>query len=887
MGITYKAYDADLERAVALKVINENFLGDENARRRFLREARAAASVRHTHVASVFYLGKTGENYFYAMEFVEGETLSRLIDRQGPLDPALALNITAQVAEGLQAVHQSKLVHRDIKPSNIMLQPGEKGAVTAKIIDLGLAKSVVEDGGEKSISAAGGFVGTPEYASPEQFVGLPTDIRSDIYSLGVTLWKILVGRVPFQGSAAELMFKSQDARLPLEQLANVPGPIRMLLEIMLQRDPARRFQTPAEAQHAMQKVTTAIRKGGSLTSEDLKSPTDEISNLTLPGSKSAVAPRRWAPIHPLTFLGALAIGCAVTYFFLGTPSGRRLITGTDALGSIPEKSVAVLPFESLSPDQSDAYFATGVQDEIISDLSHVADLRVISRTSVLSYAPTKGRDLHAIAQALGVANIIEGTVRRSSNRVRVITSLVNATTGDTVWSETYDRDLTDIFQIQTDIAQSVAAKLRSNISPQERAGIEQRATTSLEAYDLYLQAKQIMTQAELFIGNDTNSFLEAIKLLEQATALDSEFALAYCLQARADDDLYFSLLDHTPARRLAGDAAIGKALSARPDLPEVHLAVAYHLYEAYRSYDRALVHIAIAERDLPNDPNALATRAYIARRQGRWEESIKALEKARIVDPRNPDVLNNLAYNLQRIRRYQESENVYNRLISLEPTNPVFNAQKVYRSFAERGELEEYRKVLAAMPSPWRNDLGFQSERFYFAALARDWNAAAQILQEDNGKQFSFFNETIVMPKTCVEVWLAKVKGDLLDSKSRLAGVFAELTQQMEKEPDNVSLLSVLALMHAAFGQKQAIDEAERAAELMPIAHDSLFGPGVLFNLAVVHAWLGDRDGALSALETLARTPGALNYGELKWDPALDTLRSEPSFKSILDRFAP
>ena len=269
MGVTYKAFDIDLRCPVTLKVISEKYLGDESARLRFLREARAAASVRHPNVASVFHLGRSAEGYFYAMEFVEGETLQNLIKRSGRLEVKLALDIATQVAAGLAAVHKQKLVHRDIKPSNIMVSFEEEGAVTAKIIDLGLAKAVDEADTQTTISASGAFAGTPEFASPEQIVGGEVDIRSDLYSLGVSLWQMLTGQVPFRGSAAGVMSQHQHAPLPLEKLEGIPQPVVSLLEVLLDKDPAQRSQTPAELLKAMPTIMGAIEDGRTVTYQSL------------------------------------------------------------------------------------------------------------------------------------------------------------------------------------------------------------------------------------------------------------------------------------------------------------------------------------------------------------------------------------------------------------------------------------------------------------------------------------------------------------------------------------------------------------------------------------------------------------------------------------------
>ena len=279
MGVTFKAFDVDLRCPVTLKVISEKYLGDEAAGVRFLREARAAASVRHPNVASVFHLGRRGRDYFYAMEFVEGETLDSLIKRSGPLEVGLALEITKQVAAGLAAVHKKKLVHRDIKPSNIMVSFEDEGAVSVKIIDLGLAKVVDEAGAQTTISASGAFAGTPEFASPEQVIGGEVDIRSDLYSLGISLWQMLTGQVPFRGTAARVMSQHQHAPLPVEELESVPQPVVSLLQVLLNKDPERRFQTPAELLKALPTISGAIEEGGTIAYQSMRQMPEKDSYL--------------------------------------------------------------------------------------------------------------------------------------------------------------------------------------------------------------------------------------------------------------------------------------------------------------------------------------------------------------------------------------------------------------------------------------------------------------------------------------------------------------------------------------------------------------------------------------------------------------------------------
>jgi TolB-like protein len=509
MGVTYKAFDVHLQCPVALKIINARFIGDDSARLRFVREARAAASVRHSNVASVLHLGESGGNYFYAMEFVDGETVERLIRDQGRLETDMALEVVAQVAAGLTAIHKQHLVHRDIKPSNIMVSLEEGRLENVKIIDLGLAKGAADEG---TISTAGSFTGTPGYASPEQFAGIGADIRSDLYSLGVTLWEMLSGKLPFQGSAAELMYQHQHAALPSEKLKSVPKAIIALLEILLAKYAGQRFEGPAQLQKALPRVREAVDSGLRLTAKDLCSignqATEQPKGMQ---QKSGRHLLRWLAVSVLCLTGLL-LGW---FYFSGHRGSYLNQRGVEAAPA--EKSIAVLPFESLSANKDDAYFADGVQDEILNNLAKIVQLKVISRTSVMQYRADTKRDLRQIANALGVANVLEGTVRRDGNHVRVSTELVDARNDNTIWADSYDRDLTDIFAIQSEVAQTIVRKLNATLSPEEKKRIEAKPTDNLEAYDLYLRANELIMISSASLGfNDVERPLgEAIGFLER------------------------------------------------------------------------------------------------------------------------------------------------------------------------------------------------------------------------------------------------------------------------------------------------------------------------------------------------------------------------------------
>jgi serine/threonine protein kinase len=889
MGITYKAFDVDLRRLAALKVISPRYLADESVRFRFLREARAAASVRHQNVASVFELGATGVNYFYAMEFVQGETLDSLIKRSGRLEIKLALEIVIQIAAGLDAINKENLVHRDIEPSNIMISLMADGVASVKIIDLGLAKTLTESESQAAISLPGAFAGTPQFASPEQFTGSEADIRSDLYSLGVTFWQMLAGQPPFRGSPADVMHQHLNARLPLEQMKDVSQPVVALLEVLLAKNPAHRFQSPGQLLEAMPSVMSMIGTGGSITLQTLRRIPDQVGSqrqktAKISGWRTVLLP----PFKIRVLLSsaiALVVGCGLIVGVKVFLEYRHVISEATAA---PEKSIAVLPFENISANKEDVYFADGVQDEILNNLARIAELKVISRTSVMQYRADTKRDLRQIANALGVTNVLEGTVRRHSNQVRVSIELIDADNDHTVWADSYDRDLTDIFAIQSEIAQTVASKLRARLSSYERKDIEEKPTADLEAYDLYLRAKELIANAELFaIGDERENLLSAISFLEQAVRKDSKFVLAYCLVARANDDLYLDI-DRSTARRALGDAAVNEAVRLQPDLPETRLAVARHLYYCYRDYAKVRAQIAIVQGALPNNSDALTLAAMADRRQGLWDESTRGLQRAVSLDPRNPEGFTRLLENYMCLRHYQEAKKVCDRLLELGTDTPGFRVRKAFIGFAEKADITGYRAALEALPPSAKHDMGTTAERMYAAALDRDWKAAKEILSDDSNKELIFFCGTAV-PRACVEIWLAMVCGDHPTMEGRFGSAREELKQRLDQDQSDPKLLSALGIVDAALGRKDdAIEEAKRAVELQPISRDAMDGPSYVFSLAVVYAQTDQPDRAFEQLDILARIPSRwTSYGLFKFEPAFDPLRKDTRFDELLARLEP
>jgi serine/threonine protein kinase/Flp pilus assembly protein TadD len=883
MGVTYKAIDVHLQCAVALKIINAQLIGDTSARHRFVREARAAASVHHQNVASVFHLGESGGDYFYVMEFVDGETLEKIIQHAGRLSANLALEITAQVAAGLDAIHEQHLVHRDIKPSNIMVSPKEGQLRSVKIIDLGLAKGVAE---QETISAVGSFTGTPGYASPEQFAGLGADIRSDLYSLGITLWEMLSGKLPFQGSATELMYQHQHTAVPFEQLKSVPAPIVALLNILLEKDPSRRFQGPLQLQRALAKVKEAVDSGVRLTAEELRAAVEQpITNL--PTRKPRQKAIRWVVGAGLCLAAVLA-----AWFFI-SGHGKNLFNQRVADSVPTQKSIAVLPFENISANKDETYFADGVQDEILANVARISALKVISRTSVMQYRGEAKRDLRQIANALGVANILEGTVRRAGNRVRITIELVDAGSDHTIWSEIYDRDLTDIFAIQSEVAETIARKLTATLSPEEKKRIQAKPTENLEAYDLYLRAKELMLRFGFLFSMERPEKLpgEAISLLEQAVRLDPNFTLAYCELARANGLLY--VLDPAPERRTAGEAATKSALRLQPDLPEVHLAYAYHLSFGYdeQDYERAREELAIAKTGLPNNAEVLRIEAYIDRRKGNCERAIKGFKESIALDPRNTATIRELVRTFYICGQLKAADEVFDRLIELLPDQPMLKVEKSVIAAGARGDDGPMRSAVAALPASMAENRLVLTLRLWFALVDRNWAQAKEIVEKFKGGEnltgFAFGNRPV--PAGCYSILIARFEGENAGANPSFAQVRQQLNQKVQKSPESANFLSQLAVVDALLGDKEkAIPEAKRAVEMLPISKDAVEGPFIDTNLAVVYTWTDEVDLAFETLIPLAKTPfGPGLYSPLKTDPTFDPLRKDPRFDKLLAELAP
>jgi TolB-like protein/Tfp pilus assembly protein PilF len=552
---------------------------------------------------------------------------------------------------------------------------------------------------------------------------------------------------------------------------------------------------------------------------------------------------------------------------------------------VPAKSIAVMPFENRSANQENSYFTDGVQDEILMDLAKVAELKVISRTSVMQYKNIPTRNLREIAQQLGVAHILEGSVQRSGNRVRVRAQLIDARSDAHLWANQYDRDLADVFAIQSEIAKTIADQLQAKLSPHEKAAIEKPPTANLAAFDLYSRAKTLMLGTS-FSARTKDILLQSVDLLNQAVERDPEFFLAYCQLAYAHDILYLNL-DHTAARLALGDAAVRAAVRLRPNAGETHLVLAQHLYRGYLDYDHARAELAIAQRSLPNDPLIFELAGFIDRRQGRWEESTRNFEREMELDPRNLYILQQISLSYQCSRRYPEMIAVLDRALAIAPKDVDTRTARAQVDLDRHADpralhttidtiLAEDPTAASTLADTWL-DLGL---------CERDLAATERAIVALSGNAYRV--DAVLLNRSFIEGLLARVRGDLTAARSAFTAARAQQEQLVRGQPNYGPALCMLGLIDAGLGHKEdALREGRRAVELLPVARDAINGPHMIEFFAIICAWTGEKETAFQQLAIATQLPGWLSYGQLRLHPLWDPLRDDPRFGKIVASLAP
>jgi len=559
-----------------------------------------------------------------------------------------------------------------------------------------------------------------------------------------------------------------------------------------------------------------------------------------------------------------------------------------AVSSSLEKSIAVLPFENFSEDKAFAFFADGVQDEILTDLAKIADLKVISRTSVMQYKNASTRNLPEIAQALKVAHVLEGSVQRSANRVRVSAQLIDARNDTHVWAEKYDRDLADVFAIQSEIAEKIADQLQAKLSPTEKSAMNERPTSDMVAYDLYLRAKELIYDGRSNPVREREDLFKDVQLLDQAVAHDPAFLLAHCQLAYAHDLIYWQDYDHTEARLALAETSVRAAVRLQPDSGETHLAQAIHLYWGYRHYDRAREELAKAQRALPNNAQIFRFLGLIDRRQGRWDEAIRNLERAVDLDPRNAETITDLGEFYCNLRRYGESIAMYNRAAALQPRSASLRTFPAWVGVEADANLVPLRATLntieAEGPASTAEVAGFS---FDTALRERDPAEAARALA--NIPSESYIKEAdYPVPRAWHEGLLAKLRQDAPAAHAAFMAARAETEKLVRAQPESVNPLRALSIIDAELGEKdKAIQEGRTACDMLPPAKDAMDGVRLITNLVRIYALTGEKDLALERLDSVSKIPCGPSYGELRLDPEWDSLRGDPRFEKIVTSLAP
>jgi serine/threonine protein kinase/tetratricopeptide (TPR) repeat protein len=916
MGEVYRARDTKLGREIALKVLPPAMAGNADRRTRFQREAMAVAALKHPNIVTIYAVEEDQGTLFIAMELIEGRSLDHLIPPQG-LNLAQLLEMTIPVSDAVAYAHEKGITHRDLKPSNIMLDEAGR----PKVLDFGLAKlleapadangaTLAADG---SVTKEGVVIGTASYMSPEQAEGKPTDARSDVFSLGIILYEMATGRKPFQGDTTISTISSilKDTPPPATELnRSLPHHLGRVVNRCLAKDPSKRYQVALDLKNELEGLQEESASGvGAVPPETsgvgvAPPPSSDVAavppsssgvGVTPPSDSSAPSPASSKIVAsrsnrmPL-FVGAVVVIALAALVGLWQPwsSDQPAVADAPATETATATSVSssraesgrlmavVFPFENLGPPE-DAYFAAGITEEVTNRLATVSGLGVISRTTAVNY-DRSGKTAKQIGQDLGVDYVLEGTVRWAKTadgggRVRISPKLVNVTDDVQVWSETYDREIDDIFEVQSDIASSVIDELGVTLLGSERERMEERPTENLEAYQAYLQALDVTAPTSEEHDRRTT------ELLERATRLDPAFLNAWYFLAR-HHAFQYTLLDRTEARLSRAKEALRAAEAVDPNHHMTRLARGYYHYYGFREYDRALQEFLAVAEDVPNDAAARLAIGYIHRRQGKLEECAEDLNAGLELDPQNTEAVENLAATYVALRRFHEADLLHDRAIEFEPRSDNARWTKADAIIRWKGDIAAAKEIMSAEPmdDPFWHFLGW----FFIHLYERDFSAAvekAEAIPEDIPLIATARLALMAMAKAQIEG--AEETRESLESAARACEEIIEVS------PGNSQVRGMLADLHVLLGNSDAaIREAKLAVELT--AKDKYSGPSALEQMASVYAAAGRADEAFDLLDRLL----GMSYGDpitvhilrlgVRWDP----LRDYPRYQELLDKYA-
>jgi eukaryotic-like serine/threonine-protein kinase len=864
MGEVYLASDITAGRNAALKLLPMRFTGDAERLKRFQQEAHAVVGLNHPNVLTVYEIGRVHSTHYIASELIEGETLRERLTRGG-MQLSEAVEIAIQAASALAAAHHAGIIHRDVKPENIMLRPD--GYV--KVLDFGIAKlaeqevpvTMAEEEAVKLVEThLGSILGTVRYMSPEQARGASVDNRTDIWSLGAVLYEMVTGRAPFTGDTPAEVIAAILATEPppvRSYMPHAPSELQQILSKALRKDPEERYQNANEMLEALK----GLRHELEFTAEMVRSA---ATRLWLRWTRSPTA-------LVLTMLaGALAL--AFPFYWLRNPTRNPT----------PEKSIAVLPFSDLSQARDQEYFCEGIQDEIRTRLSKIADLKVISRTSTQHYKSAP-ENLPEIARQLGVANVLEGSVQKSGDVVRVNVQLINALNGSHLWADTYERKLTDISSVETEVAKVIADQLRATLTGLEEQVIAAKPTDNPEAYEAYLRGLAYSLKP---LHTPANA-LGAQKYLREAVRLDPNFALAWALLSYVDARGYLTgNLQPTVALREETRQAAETALTLQPNLAEALVAKGHYYYGCLKDYETAVRYFEQARQLLPNNSRIPESLALVTRRQGQWDRSESFFNEAERLDPRNVNLLTQHAFSYLELRRFPEELRKLDQILNITPDDLDTLVQKAINAQAE-GDLPQATALLLPL-HPNADHTRAVKTQVYQAILKR---RPAEIIPR--------LKEILAKPDPALGYingelrfylgWAQEVAGDRAAAQETWRQARSELESFLKEQPENYWLLGDLALTDMGLGDKAAAFAlTEQAMATVPIEKDAVGAPTLIEILARVATRFQEPDRAVAALQKLLLTPyeGALAGAPLtpallRLDPMFDPLRHDPRFEEL------